>query len=80
MKPEQIIETIDEILAKLEDYTHGEDGIKITEARKLLRELSSAHREEMIELLEYLNKGRIVKYPVPLEEILDNFQEERSKG
>lgn len=33
------IELIDDKLAHMEDYTHGEDGVIITECRKLIVEI-----------------------------------------
>ena len=39
MSDEEKRDRIDEILMSLEDWMHGEDGKKVSEARKLLNEL-----------------------------------------
>jgi vacuolar-type H+-ATPase subunit H len=50
------LEEIDEILASFEDWMHGEDGKRCTEARKLLRE-AIKHAEKLNG--EMLNDGKI---------------------
>lgn len=40
MNSKEIISELDEILAYLEDFTHGKDGDKITQARKLVSKLA----------------------------------------
>ena len=41
------LKQIDDILADIEDYTHGEEGEKVTKARKILNENQFFTREEM---------------------------------
>ena len=47
------LEQIDEILSSFEDWMHGEDGNKVTAARKLIIELKS-QGEEVERLVERL--------------------------
>ena len=49
------LEQIDEILSSFEDWMHGEDGNKVTAARKLIIELKS-QGEEVERLVERLTE------------------------
>lgn len=74
------VEEVDLILMQLEDYTHGEDGDKVTQARRILQKLKSEidfHNQELQESLnaEKAKKERLKGAAIELANKADDLNE-----